>query len=48
MTEKKTVKQNKNNPLWGGRFQSGPDELTIKINSSIAFDKASLAANLFE
>lgn len=42
MTDKNTMKkQNSNqaNPLWGGRFESGPDALMEAINASIDFDK---------
>ncbi|MBM3507441.1 MAG: argininosuccinate lyase [Alphaproteobacteria bacterium] len=28
------------NPLWGGRFASGPDALMEQVNASIGFDKA--------
>ncbi|MGE3428618.1 MAG: argininosuccinate lyase [Hyphomicrobiaceae bacterium] len=28
------------NKMWGGRFQMSPDELMVRINASIGFDKA--------
>ena len=37
MTEENTKKQA--NPLWGGHFEKGPDEVMEQINQSISFDK---------
>ncbi len=34
------------NPLWGGRFASGPDALMEKVNASIGFDKELAAQDL--
>ena len=28
------------NKMWGGRFEMSPDELMVRINASIGFDKA--------
>ena len=40
MTEKKTSNTPTTNPLWGGRFASGPGALMEQMNASIEFDKA--------
>ncbi len=46
--KKKSVAANpqRANPLWGGRFASGPDALMEQVNASIGFDKALAAQDL--
>ncbi len=34
------------NKMWGGRFQSGPDEVMEEINASIGFDKRLFAQDI--
>ena len=46
MTEKKPSKFAATNPLWGGRFASGPGALMEQMNTSIDFDKALYAQDI--
>ncbi|MCH2037888.1 MAG: argininosuccinate lyase [Rickettsiales bacterium] len=50
MTDKNTAKKHNNseaNPLWGGRFESGPDALMEAINASISFDQILYKQDIF-